>query len=381
MAAERGERVAVIALRDGLHSTPVGHFGPLRIVRLRGRKRRGSLGKYVVEYMDFLLRAYRLMQRDPRFRQARVVHVHSLPDFLVAAALPARRRGARVILDLHEILPEFTRTKFQGWLGEAGERMARHVERWSRRQADVTVTVNRAVGSLLRSRPASPDERVSVVHNITSPDDFGPPQLTTAQGKPPWRLAYHGTLTPLYGLDLALEALALARRRGGAFHYDIFGSGPQAAALRQDAERLQLTDAVRFHGAVSHYALRQQLPAMDAGFLATRLDAMTRYSLSTKLLEYVHLGVPVIAPRIPTYLEYFPEQVFYYYRPDDADDAARALATFAASPPAERVARATAAQAATRELLWSGEARRLRQIYDELLAGGGARRNGLYRPA
>ena len=120
---------------------------------------------------------------------------------------------------------------------------------------------------------------------------------------------------------------------------------------------------------------------MDAGFLATRLDAMTRYSLSTKLLEYVHLGVPVIAPRIPTYLEYFPEQVFYYYRPDDADDAARALAAFAASPPAERVARATAAQAATRELLWSGEARRLRQIYDELLAGGGARRNGLYRPA
>jgi glycosyltransferase involved in cell wall biosynthesis len=368
VAAERGERVVVIALRDGLHSAPVGHFGPLRIVRLKGQKRRGSLGKYVVEYMDFLLRAYRLMQSDPRFRHARVVHVHSLPDFLVAAALPAKRRGARVILDLHEILPEFTRTKFQGWLGEAGERMARHVERWSRRQADVTVTVNRAVASLLRSRPASHDERVSVVHNITSPDDFGPPQLTRAEGKPPWRLAYHGTLTPLYGLDLALEALALARRRGREFHYDIFGSGPHAAALRQVAAQLGLTEVVRFHGSVSHHVLREKLPAMDAGFLATRLDAMTRYSLSTKLLEYVHMGVPVIAPRIPTYLEYFPEQVFFYYRPDDADDAARALAAFAASSPAERISRARAAQEATRNLVWSGESRRLRQIYDELLA-------------
>ena len=109
--------------------------------------------------------------------------------------------------------------------------------------------------------------------------------------------------------------------------------------------RLGLTDVVRFHGSVSHHALREKPPAMDAGFLATRLDAMTRYSLSTKLLEYVHMGVPVIAPRIPTYLEYFPEQVFFYYRPDDADDAARALAAFAASSPDERIARARAALA------------------------------------
>ena len=126
------------------------------VVRLPGQRRRGSLGKYVVEYTDFLVRAYALMRRDPRFSGARVVHVHTLPDFLVAAAAPARRRGARVVLDMHEIFPEFTRTKFPGLLGRLGMPVARAIERWSRRQADVVLTVNRTIAQLLAGRPARP---------------------------------------------------------------------------------------------------------------------------------------------------------------------------------------------------------------------------------
>ena len=369
-ATELGLRVAVIALQDGLDPRPVGHHGRAVVVRLPGERRRGSLGKYVVEYTDFLVRAHALMRRDPRFSRARIVHVHTLPDFLVAAARPARRNGARVVLDMHEIFPEFTRTKFPGALGRIGAPVARAVERWSRRQADVILTVNRSIERLLGARRSLPDERLVVIHNLTHPADFGPPRLTDGVTTGPVRLAYHGTITRLYGLDLAVQAVAVARQLGSDVELDIYGRGPMVPELEALIDRLALAGRVRLMGSVSHLVLRSRLPGYDAGLLPTRLDLMTQYSLSTKLLEYVHFGIPLIAARIPAYLEYFPPEAAWYFEPNDAEAAGRAIAAFASATPAERVARARAAQDATRDLSWEREAETLKRIYEELLRKG-----------
>ena len=371
VAAEMGARVAVVALQDGLDRRPVGHYGQVAIVRLPGERRRGSFGKYVLEYTDFLVRARALLNRDSRFGRARIIHVHTLPDFLVAAAGPARRQGARVILDMHEIFPEFARSKFGGALGRLAEPAARVVERWSRRRADVVLTVNRAIETLLRSRQGQPGERIVTLHNLADPSDFGPEGLTNGIVTGPLRLAYHGTITRLYGLDLAVSAVAEARRRGVDVEYDIYGRGPDAEPLARQIQGLGVAERVRLMGTVSHVALRQKLPTYHAGFLPTRLDVMTRYSLSTKLLEYVHLGIPLIAPRIPTYLEYFPETAAWYFTPNQAEDAARAIVEFSHATPAERIGRAAAAQRAMAGLTWTEEAKKLREVYGELLGRGG----------
>ena len=44
-----------------------------------------------------------------------------------------------------------------------------------------------------------------------------------------------------------------------------------------------------------------------------------------KLLEYVSLGIPVIAARLRTIRHYFPEDAIGYFRPADAQDLARTL--------------------------------------------------------
>lgn len=371
IAAVDGASVAVIALQDGVDRARVGRFGPIRVVRLPGRRQRGSFGKYVLEYTDFVARAWALMRRDARFRGARVVHVHSLPDFLVAAAGPARRRGARVILDLHEILPEFVQTKFGGVGGALAAPLARWLERWSRRRADVTLTVNRSTDRLLRSRPARHDERIEIIHNLTSSDDLGPEQLRLRPARSPVRLVYHGTLTRLYGLDLAIDAIAQCRSAGLQVTLDIFGRGPEAPALQSQIAAHRLATAVTLCGVATHAVLRELLPTYDAGLLPTRLDAMTRHSLSTKLLEYVHLGIPVIAPRLPTYADYFSDDSAYYFAPNDSADAARAVAAFAADTATGRRAHAERAQTALAALNWATEGQKLRGIYRELLQTDG----------
>src|SRR5204862_5252556 len=126
----------------------------LIVIRVPGRKSRGSALSYLIEYADFVWRSRRLVARHRALSGLRVVHIHTLPDFLLWAALPAQRRGARVVFDMHEIFPEFVAAKFRGPVGALAAWLARRIERWARRHADLTITVNRPIDELLAARPA-----------------------------------------------------------------------------------------------------------------------------------------------------------------------------------------------------------------------------------
>jgi glycosyltransferase involved in cell wall biosynthesis len=116
-------------------------------------------------------------------------------------------------------------------------------------------------------------------------------------------------------------------------------------------------------------ALPARLARCDAGVVPTRLDAMTQYSLSNKLLEYVHLGLPLLAARLPSYRHYLPENAAWFWTPGDPADFARAIGEFVSTTPDERLARARRAQEALARIAWPTERERLVGVYRELLAG------------
>jgi len=365
-----GRDIAVIALRgDG--EQPVERCAGVVTVRVPGAKTRGGFLRYLRDYIVFVWRCRRLVAGHRQFAHLRVVHVHTLPDFLLWAALPARRRGARLVLDMHEIFPEFAQAKFAGPLGRVLGAVARHVERWARRRANLTITVNRPIDELLAHRAIGRPERRLILHNTADPADFGsdlPAHRDGASTDSPLELVYHGTLTHMYGLDVAIHGVAEARRRNISVRLSIIGDGPERASLIALGDRLVGDDGVRFERPLPQSALPGRLGACDAGVVPTRLDGMTRYSLSTKLLEYVHLGIPILAARLPTYTGYLPEDAAWYWKPGDAADLARAIADFLATSPAERRRRAQRARDAVAPLAWSRECERLLAAYRELLA-------------
>jgi glycosyltransferase involved in cell wall biosynthesis len=368
LGVELGLRLAVICLADGATSARE-RWEEIEVYRIPGKKRRGTLSQYVSEYGGFIRRARSLMAHDPLLSGTAIAHVHSLPDFLVYAARPARDRGARVVLDLHEIFPEFTRSKIGGLPGRVAGNVAKFLEGWSRRQADATITVTRSIEALLRSRSATADERLIVLHNVPDPADFGPPRpVARSRRDGILRLAYHGTLTKLYGLDLAIRGVHEARRRGVSVTLDIIGSGPQLSELEALRLELGVEDAVTLRAPIEAKRLREILTTFDAALVPTRADEMTRFSLSTKLLEYVHLGLPVIAPRLAGYEEYFPDALFYF-APNDPASLGDAIEAFDSQPWSTHVTRAMKAQAQLTPLAWAGEKIRLANLYQGLLAG------------
>jgi glycosyltransferase involved in cell wall biosynthesis len=365
-----GRRVAVIALR-GEGERPVERCSGVVTVRVPGRKTRGGFFSYLRDYLAFVWRCRRLIARHPRLANLRVVHVHTLPDFLLWAALPARRRGAKLVFDMHEIFPEFARSTFGGPAGRALEHVARAVERWARRRADLTVTVNRPIDDLLDHRGIGRSERRLILHNTADPADFGDDPLPGGRAPLPGRaleLVYHGTLTHLYGLDIAIRGVAEARRQGIAVQLSIIGDGPERVSLVALAEQLSNSACVRFESPLRQAALPARLGASHAGLVPTRLDGMTRYSLSNKLLEYIHLGIPVLAARLPSYAQYFGEDAAWYWTPGDATDLARAIADYGASSAEDRERRARRAREALTQFTWPRERERLLAAYRDLLA-------------
>ena len=92
-------------------------------------------------------------------------------------------------------------------------------------------------------------ERIRVIHPGVDSAHYAPDPAVGRAPSP--RFLYVGRLKRYKGVNVAIRALALARRTRPDLRLDIAGSGDHAAALRQQVADLQQEEAVRFHGFVS----------------------------------------------------------------------------------------------------------------------------------
>ena len=104
-----------------------------------------------------------------------------------------------------------------------------------------------------------------------------------------------------------------------------------------------------------------------------RPTRLNRFALSTKLLEYAALGIPIVTADLPTIREHFAESEVWFFEPDNPMAMAMALEEVAADPEAARQ-RALAAQQRYDAYRWVRSA----HVYTELIWGLAARsRSGL----
>ena len=99
-----------------------------------------------------------------------------------------------------------------------------------------------------------------------------------------------------------LEALALLRSRGATLTLDVIGDGDQLPALRQQAGRLELTDAVRFHGYLEDHREVERLLAEGSVAAAPYVpgeSTFTRWADPGKLKAYLAAGLPIVLTDVP----------------------------------------------------------------------------------
>lgn len=364
-----GHAVDVFSLRRP-GDEPVGGLDGVRVTRLDVQRHQGSpIATYLLEYADFTARSTFALARAHRRRRYGLVQVHTPPDFLVAAALPLRLLGVPVILDLHEAVPEFFRSRWPGYANAAILAGLAAVERASIEMATLSLSVNQARHDRLVELGV-PAARLRVVTNgpVLARFDTAAHPTRSFMEDGTLRLAYAGALTPLYGLDDVLAAMArLAGERPGLrVELDLYGRGDEQEPLQARAAELGLADRVRFHGRVPIDAVAGHLAAADIVLSPIRRTRFSEISLSTKAIEGAVMGKPVVAADMPAARHYFPGDDLAWYPPDDPAGMAAAILRLVDDPPGRDAAVARASVTA-RELAWDREAEAYVGLVETLL--------------
>ena len=208
----------------------------------------------------------------------------------------------------------------------------------------------------------SPDERV-----------FGPPRepvVWPADGRV--RVLYHGGLAPRFGVETAIRAFARLRESVPRLELRVCGSG-------EDRDRLAALAAQIAPGRIDVSAepvpfaqIPGELEASHIGVVPTLHDHFTELLLPVKLLEYIHMGLPVVSSRLPGISSYFGERDLTTFVPGDGQDLARAIESLCADPDAARE-RAKRATRKLSEIAWSSQRARYLSLVDELVAARPAR--------
>jgi glycosyltransferase involved in cell wall biosynthesis len=328
---DAGYQVDIFGLRDP-EQPEVENWQGIRIIRLPVRRRFASFAGHLAEYLAFAaLVAVRLAAEHRRARY-RLVQVATLPDFLVVAALPVHLTGVPILLDLHEDLPAFFDDRFAARGLRPLRPVVSGVARASAAVADAVITVHEPLRQLAVARGV-PADRITVVMDGADERMFDPARhprrAFMADGR--LRLIHHSNLQRIYGLDVAVAAMSRLDPALDA-HLSVYGDGPFRNEVVAAIGRRAVGDRVTLHGRVPQDALPGLLADADLGLVPTRPEPYTALSLSTKLLEYVAMGVPVVASDLRTFRAHFDERAICYVRGGDAAALADGIVRIAAQP-------------------------------------------------
>jgi glycosyltransferase involved in cell wall biosynthesis len=302
----------------------------VNILRLPIEHRRGGKFSYAYNYSAFILVSACVLAARALKRRYHLVYVHNMPDVLVVSALVPKVLGAKVLLDLHDPMPELMTTIFNLDEGSLSVRLIRWLEKWSIARADLVLTVNLACKRIFSSRSCGA-EKLGVVMN--SPDErifpLRPAHLKRSpNGGPPKRLVmmYHGSLVERNGLDLAVDALAQVREAVPGAELRVYGRKTTfLETVMGQAHGKGLEGCVHFLGPRSLEGLVREIDECDVGIIPNQRSAFTDINTPTRIFEYLALGKPVIAPRTEGIQDYFDPASLVFFEPGNSEELARKM--------------------------------------------------------
>lgn len=363
--AERGDQVDCVCLNDD-DAIAVG-AGRISLHRAAAGKPRGGKRAYVEGNARFLAGAARKVTALDRRVRFDLIEIHNMPDALVFTALWPKLRGTPIVLNFHDTFPELFATLFDRPPQHPLVRLVRAEERISAALADGHVFVTPEARDLLRARGIAAD-RTQVVMNTPDERVFGQrrkPADLPVEGET--RVVYHGGLADRFGVETLVRAVAMLRERGEPVRLDVYGSDAEAARALASTARELAPAGVRIAPQPTPVEeIPNRLREAHLGVVPTMRDDFTELLLPVKLLEYVHMGLPVVASRLPVIERYFGDDVLLA-EPGDPASIAAAIELVRAEPAKARE-RAERASKQLAEIEWRQQRKRYLELVDDLVA-------------
>ena len=280
-----------------------GSFGCINVPRASGRRRFRAW------------RAARMIMRSLA-QDHDVVLVHD-PELVLAAA---GLRVKNLIWDVHEDPAAALQVK--SWMPALLRRPVAAVWRWAERVAE------RRHYLLLAEHAYQ--QRFRQWHPVVANSVLVPKVITPAGDE---RVSYLGTVTMSRGCDTMIEVgRELRRRTDGAVKLEVIGEAPDPEA-RQALQSATEAGHLSWLGFMRSEEALTRVSGSLAGLCLLRNLPNYRVSLSTKIVEYCALGVPVITTPLPLAVDLVrSEQIGFEVAWDDPSAVVDAILRLRAEP-------------------------------------------------
>ena len=328
---KRGDQVDAIALRRPMSpaSEVIQGVNVFRIQKRIIDERRPI--NYLWKLLLFFLHSSWFITVRHLWQPYDVIHVHSVPDFEVFATLVPRLLGARVILDIHDIVPEFYATKFKVEESSLIFRILVSIEKLSIWYSDRVIISNDLWREKLLSRSVN-EKKCTTIMNYPDPSIFSGGEHSGSLGGRAFTMCYPGTLAWHQGLDLAIDAVSLLRAEVPNLKFVIIGDGPQREELKRRIQERNIGDRIEIREGVAIEEIAEFMKQVDLGVVPKRKNKFANEAFSTKILEFMAMNVPVLAARTRIDEHYFNDELVQFFEPENVEDLAAQIRFLIRSP-------------------------------------------------
>ena len=319
---KRGDSVDVIAL--GKEGTPrYEEIRGVKVYRIQKRMidEKGKIS-YLLKLIAFLFNSLIFLTNRHLKNPYDLIHVHSVPDFEVFATIFPKLQGAKIILDIHDIVPEFYASKFKEKERSILFKALVMLERISSKYADHVIISNHLWEKTILSRSVERD-KCTVLMNY--PDESIFYRRPRDRNDDKFVMIYPGTLGWHQGLDIAIHAFAAIKDQAPEAEFHIYGRGREKKNLERLIVELGLENRVFVKEPVPIEQIARIMANADLGIIPKRNDPFGGEAFSTKIFEFMSMGVPVIVSETKIDKFYFNDSVLKFFNPDDANDLAQCM--------------------------------------------------------
>ena len=317
--------VDVFCLRSKKQS-PFDVFNGVNIYRLPLIRKVGeSKVRYIWDYSVFIIISFLYISFFYFKKRYSVIHFHNMPDILVLSSIIPKLIGKKIILDMHDPMPEVYLSKYPSSEEGMVIRLLKRMEKFCINYADLVLTPNISFRKLFISR-GCPPEKIHIVMN--SPDEkiFHKTGLKRMKSDDcGFNLMYHGTIVERHGLTIALKAVSILKKTISDLKFHIMGDGDYVKQILNQINQFHLDDTVIYHGHLPLDKISQWIEKIDVGIIPNNLTPFTQINFPTRIFEYIIMNRVVIVPKTKGILDYFDENSILFFEPSNYQDLAEKI--------------------------------------------------------
>ena len=320
--ASRGDQVDIVSLRNpGQSSREIINGVNVNRIQERVPDEKGKFS-YFAKLIRFLIHSALFLSKRQMEKPYQLVHVHSIPDFEVFAAILPRIFGAKLILDIHDIVPELYVSKFEQSSHGILFKSLVKVEQWACKFVDHVIISNHIWEEKLLARSVARDKCTTIL-NYPDPATFYPRKRSRTDNK--FIMIYPGTLNWHQGLDVAINAFATIANKYPQAELHIYGRGSEFNHLKDLVRLKKLDHRVLFQPLVPIEEIAETMANADLGIIPKRNDPFGGEAFSTKSLEFMSVGIPVVMSKTKIDSYYFNHSVVRFFEPEHVESLALAM--------------------------------------------------------